>query len=286
MEGCDSFAKHLRPSWICREQDDPTCRNTYKQHRLEHSKSRIQTMEITRLVCIDLLDAICHIINWMQLAGSNHSHAAWTTLATMFDSQTAAQEDFLDEQWRDLRKGSYEMVDFIHSVKRLTNNFPHIDKPKTMAQINRCIMTSLRLDWESLVLALSPHWRWWATTSSPSSSSRIKLARNSLKIVITRPHSPGFFVLLQLKSITLLVGATYTQQALSLVRTLALEVVLEEEAEGMAEALEATLLLVVLLLAWFCRERHLCCPWSFQLFRSGPMPTTILHWLLQPKLLI
>lgn len=70
-----------------------------------------------------------------NLLAAKTSHEAWTTLATLFDSQTTAQEDFLDQQWRDLRKGSLSTVDFIHSVKQLATSFAQIGKPKTAAQI-------------------------------------------------------------------------------------------------------------------------------------------------------
>lgn len=48
------------------------------------------------------------------------------------------------------------MVDFIHSVKRLATSLAQLGKPKTAAQINRCIVTGLGSDWEPLILKLSP----------------------------------------------------------------------------------------------------------------------------------
>ncbi|PKI06847.1 hypothetical protein CRG98_049610, partial [Punica granatum] len=41
------------------------------------------------------------------------SQEAWTSLATSFLTQTAAQEDLLDQQWRDLKKGNQPMAKFI-----------------------------------------------------------------------------------------------------------------------------------------------------------------------------
>ena len=93
-----------------------------------------------------------------NLLDASTSHQAWQTLATLFDSQTAAQEDFPDQQWRDLKKSDSSMIDFVNSVKLLANKFAQIGKPKTAAKINCCFITGLGSDWEPLVLvlALSP----------------------------------------------------------------------------------------------------------------------------------
>lgn len=90
------------------------------------------------------------------LFGATTSNEAWTHLLTLFDYQTAAREDFLERQWRNLQKGSKSMVEFINSVKRLANQFAQIGKTKTMAEINRCLMNGLGSDWEPLVLIVSP----------------------------------------------------------------------------------------------------------------------------------
>lgn len=42
------------------------------------------------------------------------------------------------------------------TVKWLATSFAQIGKPKSVAQINRCILAGLGSDWEPLVLALSP----------------------------------------------------------------------------------------------------------------------------------
>ncbi|PKI75309.1 hypothetical protein CRG98_004349 [Punica granatum] len=44
------------------------------------------------------------------------SQEAWTSLATSFLTQTAAQEDLLDQQWRDLKKGNQSMAKFIGTI--------------------------------------------------------------------------------------------------------------------------------------------------------------------------
>ncbi|PKI50006.1 hypothetical protein CRG98_029593 [Punica granatum] len=45
------------------------------------------------------------------------SHEAWTSLERAFVNQIVAQEDLLDQQWRDLKKGSKLMAAFINSIK-------------------------------------------------------------------------------------------------------------------------------------------------------------------------
>lgn len=55
---------------------------------------------------------------------------------------------------RDLRKGTSIMLGFIHSLKRVANRFAQICKPKSVAQINRSIMTIFRSVWEPLILYL------------------------------------------------------------------------------------------------------------------------------------
>ncbi|PKI73566.1 hypothetical protein CRG98_006014 [Punica granatum] len=45
------------------------------------------------------------------------SRETWTSLFTSFLTQTAAQEDLLDQQWQDLKKGDKLMAEFISLVK-------------------------------------------------------------------------------------------------------------------------------------------------------------------------
>ncbi|PKI45750.1 hypothetical protein CRG98_033883 [Punica granatum] len=74
------------------------------------------------LTCVML--AVTEEIGVTILAAKT-SQEAWASLATSFLTQTAAQEDLLDQQWRDLKKGN----------------------------INRRIYTGLGPDWEPIVLA-------------------------------------------------------------------------------------------------------------------------------------
>ncbi|XP_031378254.1 uncharacterized protein LOC116193653 [Punica granatum] len=83
------------------------------------------------------------------------SHEAWTSLATAFLTQTAAQEDLLDQQWRDLKKGDQSMAKYIGSVKEQALKYAQIGKPKSPAAINRRIYTGLGPDWEPIVLTQS-----------------------------------------------------------------------------------------------------------------------------------
>ncbi|PKI31712.1 hypothetical protein CRG98_047922 [Punica granatum] len=83
------------------------------------------------------------------------SHEAWTSLERAFVNQTATQEDLLDQQWRDLKKGSKLMAAFINSVKEHVLRYAQIGKPKTTTEINRRIYTGLSPEWEPIVLAQS-----------------------------------------------------------------------------------------------------------------------------------
>ncbi|PKI66392.1 hypothetical protein CRG98_013194 [Punica granatum] len=83
------------------------------------------------------------------------SHEAWHSLETAFLSQTAAQEDLLEQQWRDLQKGSKPMLEFINDVKKKALSFAQIGKPKTSTEVNREIYTGLGPEWELLILAKS-----------------------------------------------------------------------------------------------------------------------------------
>lgn len=48
------------------------------------------------------------------------------------------------------------MIDYIQSIKQLANHFTQLGKPKSMAKLNRCIITKPNIEWKPLVLALSP----------------------------------------------------------------------------------------------------------------------------------
>ncbi|PKI37511.1 hypothetical protein CRG98_042097 [Punica granatum] len=89
----------------------------------------------------------------VTLLAAKTSQEAWTSLATSFLIQTAAQEDFLDQQWRDLKKRSRPMSKFIGTVKEQALRYAQIGKPKTPAEINRRIYSGLGPDWEPIVLA-------------------------------------------------------------------------------------------------------------------------------------
>ncbi|PKI54957.1 hypothetical protein CRG98_024629 [Punica granatum] len=104
------------------------------------------------LTCIML--AVTEDIN-VTILFAKTSHKAWHSLATAFLSQTAAQEDLLEQQWRDLRKGSLSILRFINEVKGKALNFAQIRKPKTPAEINRRIYTGLGPEWEPFILAKS-----------------------------------------------------------------------------------------------------------------------------------
>ncbi|XP_031396826.1 uncharacterized protein LOC116207851 [Punica granatum] len=91
-----------------------------------------------------------------NIVGLKTSREAWTALETMFLAQTAAQIDFLEQQWRNLRKEGKTVLKYINSVRQLATRFAQIGKPKSSEQINRAIVTGLGLDLEPLVLALSP----------------------------------------------------------------------------------------------------------------------------------
>ncbi|PKI71866.1 hypothetical protein CRG98_007725 [Punica granatum] len=83
------------------------------------------------------------------------SYEAWTSLATLFFNQTTAQEDLLNQQWRDLKKGSQSMPTFINSVKEQALRYSQIGKPKTTTEINQRFYTSLDSEWEPIVFAQS-----------------------------------------------------------------------------------------------------------------------------------
>lgn len=78
-----------------------------------------------------------------NLIVANTSKEAWITLATLFDSQTTTQEDFLDQQWCDIKKNSTLMLDYLNSVKRLAHQFEQIGKSKICCTTNRAIVTGL-----------------------------------------------------------------------------------------------------------------------------------------------
>ncbi|KAI4302175.1 hypothetical protein MLD38_037956 [Melastoma candidum] len=89
----------------------------------------------------------------VTIVTSKTSHEAWTRLGTTFVRQTAAQEDLLDQQWRDLEKEQQSMAVYINSVKQQALQYAQIGKPKSQADINRRIYTGLPIDWEPLILA-------------------------------------------------------------------------------------------------------------------------------------
>ncbi|XP_031374107.1 uncharacterized protein LOC116188774 [Punica granatum] len=91
----------------------------------------------------------------VTLLSAKTSHEAWTSLATAFLTQTAAQENLLDQQWRDLKKGDQSMAKFIGAGKEHVLRYSQIGKPKSVAEINRRIYTGLGPDWEPIVLAQS-----------------------------------------------------------------------------------------------------------------------------------
>ncbi|PKI48918.1 hypothetical protein CRG98_030694 [Punica granatum] len=78
----------------------------------------------------------------VTILSAKTSHKAWRSLETAFLSHTAVQEDLLEQQWRNLRKGS-SMLGFINEVKKKAFNFAQIGKPKTQAEVNRRIYTGL-----------------------------------------------------------------------------------------------------------------------------------------------
>ncbi|PKI33187.1 hypothetical protein CRG98_046422, partial [Punica granatum] len=111
-----------------------------------------QSRDNFALTCIML--AVTEEIG-VTILSARTSSEAWTSLATAFLTQTAAQEDLLDQQWRDLKKGDQSMAKFINSVKEHALRYAQIGKLKTPAEINRRIYTGLGPDWEPIVLAQS-----------------------------------------------------------------------------------------------------------------------------------
>ncbi|PKI40780.1 hypothetical protein CRG98_038791 [Punica granatum] len=91
----------------------------------------------------------------VTILSARTSSKAWTSLVAAFLTQTAAQEDLLDQQWRDLKKGDQSMAKFINLVKEHALRYAHIGKPKTFAEINKRVYTGLGPDWEPIVLAQS-----------------------------------------------------------------------------------------------------------------------------------
>ncbi|XP_020089021.1 uncharacterized protein LOC109714763 [Ananas comosus] len=91
-----------------------------------------------------------------NLVGLTSSHQVWATLATLFDSHTIAQEDFIEQQWRDIKKGDTPMIEYLKNVKQLATQFSLIGKPIMPLQLNRRITTGLGNDWEPLIRALAP----------------------------------------------------------------------------------------------------------------------------------
>ncbi|PKI33288.1 hypothetical protein CRG98_046321, partial [Punica granatum] len=83
----------------------------------------------------------------MTILVAKTSQEAWTSLATLFLTQTASQEDFLDQRWCDLKKGNQSMVKFIRMVKDLALRYAQVGKP------NCQIYTGLSPYWEPIVLA-------------------------------------------------------------------------------------------------------------------------------------
>ncbi|PKI45222.1 hypothetical protein CRG98_034400 [Punica granatum] len=110
------------------------------------------------LTCIMLANAAYNAVTediGITILSAKTSHEAWHSLETAFLSQTATQEDLLEQQWRDLRKGSLSMLRFINEVKKKALNFAQIEKPKTPIEINRHIYTNLGPEWEPFILAKS-----------------------------------------------------------------------------------------------------------------------------------
>ncbi|OWM78056.1 hypothetical protein CDL15_Pgr018625 [Punica granatum] len=75
---------------------------------------------------------------------------AWVSLKTQFIFLIAISREFLEQQWQDLYKGGLSMETYLNAAKCLATQFAQIEKPKTSTQLNRRILTSLRLEWESL----------------------------------------------------------------------------------------------------------------------------------------
>lgn len=55
----------------------------------------------------------------LQLIGLKTSAEAWSKLETIYDSQTYAQKEFLEQQWRDVTKGDHQMSDYLKEVTNL-----------------------------------------------------------------------------------------------------------------------------------------------------------------------
>ncbi|PKI78798.1 hypothetical protein CRG98_000865 [Punica granatum] len=113
-----------------------------------------QTRDQFALTCIML--AVNQDVG-ANLFGVKTAAQAWTTLSTLFDSQTVAQEDLLDQQWRELNKGDSSMIEYLKNIKQLASRFSLLGKPLTSQQVNRRITSGLGVDWEPLVLALAPN---------------------------------------------------------------------------------------------------------------------------------
>lgn len=92
----------------------------------------------------------------LQLVGLRTAAEAWSKLQNLYDSQTYAQREFLEQQWRDITKGERPMTDYLKDVTDLATRFAQAGQPKQPTEVNDRILAGLGEDWEPLILSLAP----------------------------------------------------------------------------------------------------------------------------------
>lgn len=92
----------------------------------------------------------------VQLLGVSPAREAWSKLAVLFDSETVSRFDFLNQQWRELRKANLPMGEYLKEIGQLTMQFALTGHPQSVAEIDHRILSGLSEEWEPLILSLTP----------------------------------------------------------------------------------------------------------------------------------
>lgn len=157
---CSNQIEQEKLPLLERNNDNPTriLRNRSCTWATHHQRWKIRTKSyLLAWITRDKFTLACPMISITEEIGNNlhatkTSHKAWAALATLFDSQTVAQGDYLDQQWKTQTCWHTSTL----WSNSLTNS-PKLENPNLLLSWTApwSLITSLRHDWEPLVLTLS-----------------------------------------------------------------------------------------------------------------------------------
>ncbi|XP_042479750.1 subtilisin-like protease SBT4.3 [Macadamia integrifolia] len=92
-----------------------------------------------------------------QIVGLSTSHAAWTTLARIYASQSQARVMQLKYQLSQLKKGSVPLADYLQRVKELVDNLAAAAHPVSDSDVILHILRGLGSDYDAFATSVTTH---------------------------------------------------------------------------------------------------------------------------------